>query len=339
MKKYKVIDTHVHARDLDQANVSTIEETIRLARLWWVWTLCFMPNTTPAIVNIEILEKYISLIEKADLWRHYIYFGLTENNLEECEEALKREEVVWLKVYPLWVTTGEGSLKAWISDHRVLDEAIPLVIKYDKVISFHWESADMVAERWHIPEAEIDYFENIIAKYALLYPEAKIIAAHASLKESIKPLIEARKKWANISIEFTPHHIWFTEDDAIWNPFLKCFPPLRSLYDRDFLRDMLKTDDIPIMFWSDHAPHLRTAKLGENPPGWVPNLWNAVSVFLKVCKDAWLSDEKIEDILYNNALKLLNIVPNEFEFTWEYSFKEDYYGWKVENPFKYADLD
>ena len=56
---YDTIDTHVHSRYKEYAKdkinpISTIWE----AKKWWIDNLCFMPNTSPALIDIKSLEEF-----------------------------------------------------------------------------------------------------------------------------------------------------------------------------------------------------------------------------------------------------------------------------------------
>lgn len=111
-----IVDPHCHGRDLNQKHKTTIKQTMREAAKSLVSISVFMPNFPP-IATIETLKQIIQKIREAKeslkiSHPQYLYFGITDDNLEECEIALQYKEVVGLKDYPLskkggkTVTTG-----------------------------------------------------------------------------------------------------------------------------------------------------------------------------------------------------------------------------------------
>ncbi|MEI8092126.1 MAG: hypothetical protein WCG98_08265 [bacterium] len=80
----------------------------------------------------------------------------------------------------------------------------------------------------------------MIIPYAKKYPQAKIIVAHVSLARTAKEIEYTNDIYdTNIHMELTPHHLFFSEEDVQNDPKLKCFPPLRSKEDAEYLRGLL----------------------------------------------------------------------------------------------------
>ena len=133
-------------------------------------------------------------------------------------------------------------------------------------VSFHCEDPDVLeahkqAETHELkrpPEAEIsavDFALYLIEKYDII---GKI--CHCSTIEGISKIIDAKKRGLNVSVEVTPHHLYFSaaakalaEKDE--TKILQVNPPIRQTEaNRLTLIKLLKNGDIDYLA-TDHAPH------------------------------------------------------------------------------------
>lgn len=348
----EVIDTHVHGRweEYAQQNIGPLQ-TILEGQKGGIGTFCFMPNTKPGLTNMKNIEKYTKLLEEAKYGKSYMYVWLRDDNLSQVEQALKQKNVVGIKVYPASADSGKsvttsfgGDDKPAVIDNRFsawasLDKAFKLAIQYDKVISFHAETPAL----WHGPEAEIDYVNTVIIPYAKKYPDAKIIVAHASVFATAKAIIKTNKEFqTNITMELTPHHLFFSQDDVNNNPKLKCFPPLRSEDDVYYLKKLLPRiweEWLNIMFWSDHAPHPREKKdiAFEAASGGIPNSRDSIAIILSLGVEQNMTYDQLVQFTSGTAHKLLKIdkLLPIISFQTEHRLIDyDYYDGEVYNPFK-----
>lgn len=79
-----------------------------------------------------------------------------------------------------------------------------------------------------------------------------------SLFDNQKPLSEKR-----ITAEVCVHHLWFCDEDyARLGNAIKCNPAIKTVRDREMLREGLKSGLIDIVA-TDHAPHLPAEKQGN----------------------------------------------------------------------------
>ncbi len=350
---YDPIDTHVHGRWNEYINLwiwpkSTIEE----AKKWWISHALFMPNTNPALIDMDSVLSYIDII---DGYKNWLYFWLRDDNLEIADNALLNPSVVWIKVYPVaidWksVTTSFEWKKCAVMDKSVLDwstldRIAKILLNHNKVISFHWETPWL----WHWPEAEIDYVKNVIVPLAIKYPNLKLIVAHVSLKDTAELIINTNRDYStNIYIELSAHHLTFNSDDIKWNTLLKCFPNIRHIdnviYLRNLLKEIWKDPNIKIIFWSDHAPHPLIKKQQEfsMAPWWVPSIANALEAILTIWDNIWLTISQIQKLVSDNANELFNLFQNpsdKVKFIRCKNIPDDYYWWVVWNPFKLTTLN
>ncbi len=126
----------------------------------------------------------------------------------------------------------------------------------DQYVSFHCEDPKILEknavalthEAQRPLEAEIsaiDFALKLIEKYNII---GKI--CHCSTLDGINKIIEAKKRGVNVTVEVTPHHLYFGNAIKI----LQVNPPIRTEEDRLVLIKMLKKGDIDYLA-TDHAPH------------------------------------------------------------------------------------
>ena len=78
---------------------------------------------------------------------------------------------------------------------------------------------------------------------------------HVSSEKSVDHIKKIKKNNSKISIEVTPHHLFFTDEDLVtFDTNLKVAPPIRTRSDRKALINALKNGTIDCIA-TDHAPH------------------------------------------------------------------------------------
>ena len=118
-------------------------------------------------------------------------------------------------------------------------------------------------------DAELSAVRSVLAA-ATAVPHLHINIAHVSMHETV----ELIKQHPAVHCEVTPHHLFFTKDDAAAKQaFLKMNPPVRTDENRRCLITALKAGEIDFLA-TDHAPHTCEEKsrgLVDAPAG-VPHL-------------------------------------------------------------------
>ncbi|MDP8266906.1 MAG: dihydroorotase family protein [Candidatus Aceula meridiana] len=339
------IDSHVHGRDMLEDYKATIYQTMKEALLVGIRVLAYMPNTKPAIVTIEILDRVLGLINDAQerlnvSEMQYVYFGVTDNNLDQCELALQREEVIGLKIYPQrengdGVTTG---IIGVVSMRTVL-VAMKLAKKYDKVVSIHCSCPEkFFREKLDTIGGELSYLIKIVM-VAKKVPGVKIVICHVSNILSAKYIIRAHEKFGiNIAMELMPHYLWFDSEGTNWNPcigreFYHCFNSLRNSLNREFLVSLLKTNYSFIFCASDTAVHIEEEKMAGF--GGIPSNQELPAVVVTLAQMHGVSDERVADLLAFNQAYFLGIPMDRGLVKYRLIEKVDdchYNGGKIINP-------
>ncbi len=305
-----VIDSHCHGRGGNESQKTSPEKVIREAGLAGISSTVFMPNTNPPLIDRGSLLWYLREIAEVKdnfgiPYPQYVYFGVTDTNLPECEDALGNKSVVGLKVYPKLkggktVTTGSIG----VSDMEIIREAMILTAKSKKVIAVHCDDPLVIQVEGNTVEAEVSYVKKMI-KIAETVPDARLVICHVSCRKSAELIIQAQKKGLQIAIEVTPHHLWFDDAGKNWDPdlpavFYHCFNKLRPAEDVAFLLGLLKREDLIIFVGSDSACHTRKGKI-EKGLGGIPSNQEMVPVILTLAHQNKISAQQVARLLSFNV--------------------------------------
>lgn len=347
-----IINGHGHARDMNQTHKFTVEQYLKESREAKIGISILMPNTDPPITSIAVLERYIWRIERARKKlgiqeKQYVYFGITDDNLKECERALRHPLVIGLKDYPRakdgkTVTTGTIGVA-----HRLTREVgIRLAATYNKVYARHCDNPKVIAKEGNTINAEVADIRDTI-KLAKLCPRTKILICHVSCREGAELILEAQEEGLRIAIEICPQYLWFDSNMTNWIPeidpvFYHCYNNLRPRENRNYLQKDLITKENPLVFISsDSAPHLETEKMANKKLGGIPSHQELVPLAITLVKQKVISEKQMANLISFNPSKFFNIpVPEELV---EYEIEEkvdnlQYNHGKVLNPWNGSKL-
>jgi dihydroorotase len=311
-----IIDSHCHGRDMKQAHKTTVKQTMKEAQRGNIDITIFMPNPDPPITSLEVLDRHDGIIELAreetgTTKQQYVYFGATDENFGYCEMALQRKEVAGVKFYPKKsdgssVTTGTGigvSRGSSIFSHLTLTRAA------DKVGAFHCDDPDIISVEGNTKRAEIEYVKKVI-RIAKTVPGVKILVCHASCRETVELVLQARGEGMDIMVEFVAHYLWFDSEGTNWNPclpwnFYHCYNNLRGKEDREYLVNFLAKEDSPVIIGSDTACHLPEEKM--KGAGGIPSNQEMVAVVLTLARQMGISNQQVIRLFCLNAAKFFRI--------------------------------
>lgn len=245
------IDLHVHARE-DASGTQTYKEDFKTASEsainGGVVAFAEMPNNPVPPVDDESYNTKKELTKKSDV-EIILYAGIGSQT-----NPLKQN-------VPYKVFMGQSIGDLFFSTHESLENALA---KYEgKNISFHCEDPNILEsccnadthEHKRPKEAEIlavDIALELIEKYNL---KGKI--CHASTVEAIEKIKNAKIRGINVTVEVTPHHLYFDETmfTKDTHTLFQVNPPIRQTKEnRLALIQALKDGDIDYLA-TDHAPH------------------------------------------------------------------------------------
>ena len=269
------IDLHVHLRE-DSSHQWDYKEDFKTGTMaalhGGVTTVVDMPNTPLPGITADRLQAKKALARSQGLVDILFYGGVVNSNVTALGDL--QPEVAAFKLF--FTPMGELQL-----DEAILPDALRAVETASRPATIHCEDPQIIAQwrerarqrdlysRLRPEDAELSAVRKVLAAAAVV-PRLHINIAHVSVHETV----ELIKQYPAVHGEVTPHHLFFTRDDAAAKQaFLKMNPPLRTEENRQRLIAALKAGELDFLA-TDHAPHTREEKLqgfAEAPAG-VPHL-------------------------------------------------------------------
>jgi carbamoyl-phosphate synthase/aspartate carbamoyltransferase/dihydroorotase len=133
----------------------------------------------------------------------------------------------------------------------------------------------------------------------------KLHICHVSRADEMALIRAAKESGADLTCEVTPHHLFLTEADARrLGVYGQMKPPLAGEEDQATLWAYLDTVDC---IATDHAPHTREEKEGENPPPGVPGLETMLPLLLTAVAEGRLSLERLVELTHEAPLRIFGL--------------------------------
>lgn len=309
-----LIDLNAHFREPGYEHKETIRTGARAAARGGYTTVCMMPNTKPAIDNVDILN-FVN--EKAD--------EVTDLNLYTIAAMTAGQEGEYLTDFEALKDAGAIAVSdngGTIMNARTARQAMRQAAEVDIPVFAHCEDTNLAA-RGVMNAGErakelglfgiMDSVEDVIVARDILLAKntgAKLHISHVSTKESAFIIKTAKEHGMDITAEVAPHHFTLTEQDVAGDDAnFKINPPLRTAEDVKALKEALASGAIDVIA-TDHAPHHPTEKeksFDEAPFG-VVGLETAVPVTItELVRTGILTPlQMVEKMSYNPA-KILGI--------------------------------
>lgn len=270
-----MIDVHTHMREPGLIHKETIETGSMACAKGGITTYVDMPNTSPATITVKALEEKRALSkERAIVNFGFNFGGSVDNNSEEIKKA---ENIVATKVF-LNISTG----KMLVEDDSTLDEI--------------WKASDkiMVHAEGEMVQKAID----LSIKHS-----KKLYLCHISMASELEYVRKAKKKYKDIYVEVTPHHLYLSLEDQ--NQRLRMKPELKPMSD---VKAMWKgiEDGLIDTIGTDHAPHTLEDKDSKVTFG-IPGVETALPLLLDSVNKGELSLEKVVKMYSNEPARIFNI--------------------------------
>jgi dihydroorotase len=245
------IDLHVHARE-DASHTQEYKEDFttagQAAAYGGVVAFAEMPNNpVPPVTEITYAEK--EALTKKSLASVLLYAGIGAGT-KPLSRKVPYKVFMGKSVGDMFFTSREDLEKA-LENYR--GEYVSFHCEDPKIMDAHKDAPTHEAKR--PPEAEISAVDIAIACIEKFNLHGKI--CHASTVEAIEKITEAKKRGLDITVEVTPHHLYF--DETMFNEELhtrlQVNPPIRQTKEnRLALIAALKDGRIDYLA-TDHAPH------------------------------------------------------------------------------------
>ena len=260
-----IVDLSVRLTEPGYDQKGTIASETTAAAAGGITRLCCIPNTQPIIDTPSVATLIQDLATEANRCRVHPIAALTQQlNGKMLSEmhALKNAGCIAVSnlYYPL-------------NDTRVLLRCLEYAATLDMPVIFTPEDSalaangcahqGLVATRMGLPAIPATA-ETVALSSALLLVEQTGVQAHfsqLSCAKSVELIEQAQSQGLNVTADTSIYHLLETEDAITdFNSLFHIHPPLRTLADREALREGLK-EGILAAICSSHQPHETAAKM------------------------------------------------------------------------------
>lgn len=288
MKIPGLIDIHVHLREPGAEYKEDFYTGTKAALAGGITTVLAMPNTQPPLVDEAALDQALAAAGEKAVCDYGLYLGGNSTNAEVVAGIANRS--TGLKLY-LDATYGP----------LLLEDTLSWSAHFQ-----HWPRSRPI-----LAHAEGKTLAALL--YVSMIHDRHVHICHVSTKEDISLIKEAKEKGFPVTCEVTPHHLFLSQGDvpALGEGRSEVRPRLASASDQQALWDHLEVIDC---FATDHAPHTREEKDGQDPPPGFPGLETALPLFLDAVHDGRLTMEDVITRMVTNPREIFGI-PEQTE-TW-----------------------
>lgn len=298
------IDDQVHFREPGLTWKGDLYTEPKAAVAGGVTSFMEMPNTVPGAVTLELLEDKYSIASEKSLANYSFYMGTSNSNLEQLL-AINPQTVCGVKIF-MGSSTGD-----MLVDNS---ETLKSIFKEVKMlIALHCEDDNLIKE--NMIQARAKFGDNIpFTEHAIIRSEEACYASSSKAIElatrfntrlHILHISTARElelfrndipsSQKQITSEACVHHLWFTDADyTTKGSFIKWNPAIKSLHNREAIREAVKSGKIDVLA-TDHAPHSLEEKKQSYVlcPSGGPLIQHALPVLFELCQQGVFTPELI----------------------------------------------
>ena len=311
-----VIDDHVHFREPGLTRKADIESESRAAAFGGVTSYFEMPNTNPQTTTLEALEDKFALGAQKSHVNYSFFFGATNDNVDSFD----RLDVHRIPGIKLFMGSSTGNML--VDKYESLQQIFVKAKKLGLPVMTHCEDTDIINR--NMAAYQKKYGEDPDVKF---HPEIRSVEAcyeSSSLavklaKESgahlhIAHVTTAREleffgKDENITGEAVIAHLYFSDEDyADKKAFIKCNPAIKTVKDRQALREALADGRISVV-GTDHAPHELKDKQGgcAKAASGMPMVQFSLVSMLELVDEGVLSIERMVEVMSHHPAKLFQV--------------------------------
>jgi len=334
-----LMDTHVHSRDGGAKEKEDFFHSTQAAAAGGLTTIFEMPNAIPAVTNVERLNAQLkNLTPKAHV--DFGMWGLCLGDLNKNDiEELNKAGVVAFKFFWGYAVNSETYQLVYNYDPTAKDVIPPLrdgevykifenVYKTGKLLAIHAENADLMETLTQRVKDEGDFTyegllrarpniaEETIVNTAITFSKAtgtRLHILHASTKEGLKRVEDAKKEGLNVTVETCPHFLFLNNEDyQRVGPKMKVYPPVKYREDQEKLWEGVKNKSISLVC-SDHAPHTAQQKDGAlwDIPSGMCGVETLAPMMIDAAGRERISLNEVVQLLSENPAKLFGLYPNK----------------------------
>lgn len=311
-----VIDDHVHFREPGLTRKADIESESRAAAFGGVTSYFEMPNTNPQTTTLEALEDKFALGAQKSHVNYSFFFGATNDNVDSFD----RLDVHRIPGIKLFMGSSTGNML--VDKYESLQQIFVKAKKLGLPVMTHCEDTDIINR--NMAAYQKKYGEDPDVKF---HPEIRSVeACYESSRLAVKLAKEsgahlhiahvttAREleffgKDENITGEAVIAHLYFSDEDyADKKAFIKCNPAIKTVKDRQALREALADGRISVV-GTDHAPHEWKDKQGgcAKAASGMPMVQFSLVSMLELVDEGVLSIERMVEVMSHCPAKLFHV--------------------------------
>lgn len=311
-----VIDDHVHFREPGLTRKADIESESRAAAFGGVTSYFEMPNTNPQTTTLEALEDKFALGAQKSHVNYSFFFGVTNDNVDSFD----RLDVHRIPGIKLFMGSSTGNML--VDKYESLQQIFVKAKKLGLPVMTHCEDTDIINRnmaayqkkygedpdvKFHpeIRSAEACYESSSLAVKLAKESGAHLHIAHVTTAREL----EFFGKDENITGEAVIAHLYFSDEDyADKKAFIKCNPAIKTVKDRQALREALADGRISVV-GTDHAPHEWKDKQGgcAKAASGMPMVQFSLVSMLELVDEGVLSIERMVEVMSHHPAKLFQV--------------------------------
>ena len=315
-----VIDSHVHFREPGMTHKADIASESRTAAAGGVTSYMDMPNCIPPTTTFEALEEKYQIAAENSRVNYAFHLGASNDNLEVIK-SIDPTRTPSVKVF-MGSSTG-GMLVDNADRLRHIFRESPVMImahcedsgiieKNIAMFKKRFKGQNDFPVRYHtrIRNSEACYSSSTLAVQIAQETEARLHIAHISTAQELDLFrndIDLKSKKITCEVAM-PHLMFSSEDYDHMGCKIKCNPSVKSLEDREALREALPTGIIDVVS-TDHAPHLLKEKVGGalRAMSGMPMVQFSLVCMLELSDQGYLPLTKVVELLCHNQATLFQV--------------------------------
>ena len=311
-----VIDDHVHFREPGLSRKADVESESRAAAFGGVTSYFEMPNTNPQTTTLEALEDKFALGAQKSHVNYSFFFGATNDDVDSFD----RLDVHRIPGIKLFMGSSTGNML--VDKYESLQQIFVKAKKLGLPVMTHCEDTDIINRnmaayqkkygedpdvKFHpeIRSAEACYESSSLAVKLAKESGAHLHIAHVTTAREL----EFFGKDENITGEAVIAHLYFSDEDyADKKAFIKCNPAIKTVKDRQALREALADGRISVV-GTDHAPHEWKDKQGgcAKAASGMPMVQFSLVSMLELVDEGVLSIERMVEVMSHHPAKLFQV--------------------------------
>jgi dihydroorotase len=307
-----LFDMHVHFRDPGLTHKEDILTGCKSALAGGFTGVACMPNTKPAIDNVETIDYIVS---KAKGTGVTVYPVAT---ITKGMEGKKLSDFEVLKTAGAIAVSDDGRP---VENAETMRKAIKKAYEVGLPIISHCEDLNIIkggimhkgsiSKQLGVKGMDRASEDSITAREIALAQavDGAIHIAHVSTVGSINFIRDAKSRGAKVTCETAPHYLLLTHEKLLQKDAdFRMNPPLREQADVEAMVQAVVDGTVDCIV-TDHAPHTKEEKSKfETAPNGVVGLETSFAgVITALYKTGKVSLERVVELMSVNPRKLLNI--------------------------------